>query len=68
MDWIQTFTIIFSIIGVLGGFMFFMMQRFEKDISRIDTDIKSAVNHLDGHARRIDQHYTIIIDLLKVRK
>lgn len=57
MDWIQTFTII----GVLGGFMFFMMQR-------IDNDVKSLGNRLDGHARRIDQLYTIIIDLLKERK
>lgn len=57
MDWLQVLTII----GVLGGFNFFMMQR-------MDDDIKSISNRMDGHARRIDQLYQMFVDLLKERK
>jgi len=57
MDWIQVFTII----GVLGGFMFFMLQRLERDIERIDI-------RMDGHASRIDQLYQMFVSLLKEKK
>ena len=57
MDWIQTFTII----GILGGFMFFMLQRIEKDIDSVN-------RRMDAHAQRIDQLYRMFIDLLKERK
>ena len=57
MDWIQVFTII----GVLGGFMFFMLQRLERDIERIDI-------RMDGHASRIEQLYQMFVSLLKEKK
>jgi len=64
MDWIQVFTII----GVLGGFMFFMLQRLEKDIDGIKTDVNASNKRLDGHAMRIDQLYKMFVDLLKQKK
>jgi len=65
MDWLQVFTIV----GILGGFMFFMLQRIEKDIDsigkRLDRDIDSLGRRLDGHAQRIDQLYRMFVDLIK---
>jgi hypothetical protein len=63
MNWIQVFTII----GVLGGFMFFMLQRIEKDIDKIDKRMEGVERRLDGHASRIDQLYRMFCDLLKER-
>lgn len=57
MKWAQTNTIIGTIIAavtVLTTFMFFMF-------TRLDNDIRSQVS-------RIDQLYTMFIDLLKERK
>lgn len=54
MDWIQVFTII----GVLGGFMFFMNQRMH-------SDIESLSRRLDGYASRIDQLYHQFNTMLK---
>jgi hypothetical protein len=61
MDWIQVFTIIV----VLGGFMFFMLQRLEKDMDKMNNNIDSSNRRLDGHAQRIDQLYKMFVDLLK---
>lgn len=57
MDWIQVITIIAS----LGGIMFFL-------VNKIDSDVKSIGNRLDGHAARIDMLYKMFVDLLKERK
>lgn len=54
MDWIQTLTII----GTTGAIVMWMTNK-------LDNDIKSLGNRLDGHAQRIDQLYGIIIDMLK---
>ena len=54
MDWVQVLTII----GVLGSFMFFMLQRIEKYIDKLS-------NRLDGHAQRIDQLYSVILNMLE---
>ena len=64
MDWIQVFTII----GVLGGFMFFMLQRLEKDMDKTNTVIEASNRRLDGHAMRIDQLYQMFVQLLKEEK
>lgn len=61
MDWIQVFTII----GILGGFMFFVFQRLEKDIDHTNESIDKLSTRLDGHAQRIDQLYRMFVDLLK---
>jgi hypothetical protein len=50
MDWIQVFTII----GILGGFTFWMF-------TKLDTDIRNS-------HQRIDQLYQMFIDLLKEGK
>jgi len=66
VEWIQTFTII----GVLGGFMFFMVQRLEKDIDRVSKDVDNVSKdidnvgrRLDGHASRIDQMYRMFVEM-----
>jgi hypothetical protein len=64
MDWLQVFTII----GVLGGFIFFMMQRMHSDMLRLDGEIKSMGSRLDAHANRIDQLYKMFVDLIKSNK
>jgi len=64
MDWLQVFTII----GVLGGFIFFMMQRMHSDMLRLDGEIKSMGSRLDAHANRIDQLYKMFVDLVKTVK
>jgi hypothetical protein len=64
MDWVQTFTII----GVLGGFLFFILQRLEKDMDKMNTNIDASNRRLDGHAQRIDQLYHMFVDLLKERR
>lgn len=64
MDWIQVFTII----GVLGGFMFFMLQRLEKDMDKTNSSIETLGRRMDGHASRIDQLYHMFVDLLKEGK
>lgn len=60
MEWIQVFTII----GVLGGFMFWQTSKLDRDISkhidRIDADMK-----IQG--ARTDKLYEMFIDLLKDR-
>ena len=53
MDWIQVFTII----GVLGGFMFFILQRLEKDMDKIGNNVDASHRRLDTHAQRIDQSF-----------
>lgn len=61
MDWTQVMTII----GVLGGFMFYMIQRLEKDIDGINKNVDSLARRMDGHAARIDKLYEMFIDLIK---
>lgn len=54
MNWIEVFTII----GVNAGIIVWM-------VNKLDADIKSLGNRLDGHAARIDQLYKMFVDLLK---
>ncbi len=64
MNWEQTFTII----GVLGGFMFFMLQRIEKDIDSMNSNVDKLGRRIDGHSQRIDQLYQMFVDLIKEGK
>jgi len=57
MDWIQTITII----GSISAIVFWA-------VNKLDSDIKSLGNRLDGHAQRIDQLYRMFIDLVKEKK
>lgn len=54
MDWTQAFTIIAS----LGAFTFWLF-------TKLDNDIKALSARIDGHAARIDQLYTMFVDLIK---
>ena len=60
MDWLQVITII----GSLGCFMIYMIQRLEKDIDKIGQSMEASNRRLDGHAQRIDQLYKMFVDLL----
>lgn len=54
MDWTQAFTII----GVLGGFTFWLF-------TKIDGDVKASNARQDAQIARIDQLYGVILELLK---
>lgn len=68
MDWIQVITIIFSIAGIIYWFK----SELEKDINRIDSDIKGLANKVDADMKaqtvRTDQLYQMFIDLLKEQR
>ena len=64
MEWIQVFTIIFSI----GGIIYWFKGDLERDINRLDSDIKVQNQKFETQNQRIDQLYTMFIDLLKERK
>jgi hypothetical protein len=57
MDWIQAIVIIAS----LSTFMFWIF-------SKLDTDIKLSNQRQDLQMQRIDQLYSMFIDLLKHEK
>ena len=56
MDWLQVFTII----GSLGAFTFWLFNK-------LDTDIKAMTARHDSHSARIDQLYQMFVDLLKAK-
>ena len=64
MDWIQVFTII----GVLGAFMFYMIQRLERDMDTVNKNIDTQNRRFEAHAIRIDQLYRMFVDLVKEGK
>jgi hypothetical protein len=53
MNWQEVFTII----GVLGTLMVFMINKLDNDIKSLGTRVDGLSNRLDGHASRIDQLY-----------
>lgn len=57
MDWIQVFTIIFTIIASLGGFLFWVVGRIGSDVKNLrddlKTDIKEVKEDLKGWARHL---------------
>ncbi len=54
MNWLEVFTII----GVNATIIIWM-------VNKLDADVKSLGNRLDGHANRIDQLYKMFIDAQK---
>lgn len=63
-NWTQAYTIIginIALFGLLTTVIIWL-------INKIDSDVKSLGNRLDGHATRIDQLYKMFVDLLKERK
>lgn len=68
MNWIEVITILGTMLAALGfmtGFMFYMFNR-------LDGDMKTLGNRMESQnvatTKRIDQLYTMFIDLLKERK
>lgn len=75
MDWGMVIAIVASNIGVAGILVGVMLWAF----SKLDSDVKSVGNRIDGVARKIDadmrshmqrtdQLYQMFIDLLKSQK
>jgi len=63
-DWTQTLTLMGVFVALFGTLAMMIIWMTAK----LDSDIKSLGNRLDGHATRIDQLYRMFIDLLKDRK
>jgi hypothetical protein len=79
MDWTQVITIIASIVGILGTFMFWLFTKLDKDIADVRGDLKSWVQHLiamqaeqakrtDAMNERIDHMHAHLSELVKSRK
>lgn len=50
-----------ALMAVVGAFIVWA-------VNKLDSDIKSLGNRLDGHAMRIDQLYQMFIQLVKEKK
>ena len=59
MEWVQVWTII----GVLGGFLGIIASIMMWQFSSIHNDIGKLTSRLDGHANRIDQLYHMFVDM-----
>lgn len=71
MDWTQAITIIgvnIALIGVVAGFLIFVLNRIDGDIKNLGNQMDAMGNRLDSHAARIDQLYRMFVDLLKQKK
>ena len=64
MEWLQVLTIV----GVNIALIATMISVNVWVVNKLDSDVKSIGNRLDGHAARIDQLYQMFIDLLKTKK
>lgn len=60
MDWIQVGTIIGVNIALIAAMITVVIWA----VGKMDADVKSIGNRLDGHATRIDQLYRMFVDLL----
>lgn len=64
MSWLQLATFIgvnITLVGVMTSLIIWT-------VTKHDGELKSMVNRLDGHATRIDQLYTMFVDLLRDKK
>jgi hypothetical protein len=64
MDWIKVLTIVGVNIALIGAMISIIIWM----VNKLDSDVKSIGNRLDGHATRIDQLYRMFVDLLKEGK
>lgn len=55
----------------LGTMMFWFLNRIEKDVNKVHEDLKATTARMDArmdaHEKRIDQLYTMFIDLVKAK-
>lgn len=60
-----------TVIGVLGGFMFWIFSKLDGDIKSLDTKLDQNIKAMDAKIeashRRMDQLYGVIIEMLKQR-
>jgi hypothetical protein len=64
MDWTQAF----AVMGVIGGFLFYMLNRLERDIGEISSRIDKIDGRMNSQSARTDQLYQMFVDLLKEKK
>lgn len=57
-----------ALFAALATLVIWSVNKLDADIKSTQSDHKIAIARLDGHAKRMDQLYKIIIDLLKVGK
>lgn len=60
MDWYQLGTLIGVIVALVGVVIWM--------VNKLDNDVKALSTRMDGHAQRIDQLYTMFVDLVKAVK
>ena len=79
MEWLQVATIILSIIGTLGAFMFYMFSKLDKDITDVRNDLSGWTRHLtamqaeqskrtDLLNKRLDDTMATFISLVKEKR
>lgn len=62
MDWTQVAVFIGVNIALLGSFLtiaIWAVNKIDGDVKSIAQDVKATGARLDGHAKRIDQLYTL---------
>lgn len=64
MDWLQVLTIVAVNIALIGAIATLIVWT----VNKLDADVKSIGNRLDGHAQRIDQLYSVILQMLKEKR
>ena len=61
-----------TIIGTLGGFMFWIFNKLDTDIKSVDSKLDSWIRHSSAmnaeQAKRTDRLYQMFVDLLKEGK
>lgn len=61
MEWNQ----VYVIIGVNAAFIGVLATLIIWVVNKLDNDVKSIGNRLDGHATRIDNLYKVIVRMLE---
>ena len=61
MNWPQVLTLIGCNVALIGA----LISVVRYMLNKIDGDMKTFSNRMDGHATRIDQLYSIIVSLLQ---
>ncbi len=61
MDWYQLSVLIIALLGTGAAICSVIIT----SVNRMDNDVKALSSRMDGHAQRIDQLYTMFIDLVK---
>lgn len=71
MDWTQTLTFIgvnLAMLGAIATLVVWAINKIDVDVKSIATRVDGIFSRMDGHAARIDQLYTMFVDLIKEKK